>query len=396
VETLDARLDAHASARQQEDVGAREPSQDGVKFLLVDDLADNLVALSALLKRPDLTLFTARSGTEALELLLQHDFALAIIDVHMPEMDGFELAELLRGTERCKHLPIIFATAAPREQHRVFKGYESGAVDFLFKPIDPHILRHKADVFFQLYRQRQQLALEVSERERLLAETRETLRLNEMFTAALSHDLRTPLSAIVAGAALLASSEPDGQKRVAERILSSGRRMTEMIDQLLDLSRARLSGGIAIAPARVDLRALAERIVGELRVSAPSAVLEIHASGDLFGDWDDGRLSQVLSNLLTNAIRHGRAGVVHIELAGDDPACVSLSVHNAGAIADEVRSQLFDPFRSGNATISRKEGLGLGLYIVNQIVEAHGGEIEVQSDPALGTRFTVTLPRVRS
>jgi two-component system sensor histidine kinase/response regulator len=101
---------------------------DPVKFLLVDDLEDNLVALSALLRRPDLELelYMAGSGTEALELLLQHDFALAIIDVHMPHMDGFELAELLRGTERCKHLPIIFATAAPREQHRVFKGYESG------------------------------------------------------------------------------------------------------------------------------------------------------------------------------------------------------------------------------------------------------------------------------
>jgi signal transduction histidine kinase len=313
----------------------------------------------------------------------------------MPEMDGFELAELLRGTERCKHLPIIFATAAPREQHRVFKGYESGAVDFLFKPIDPHILRHKADVFFQLYRQRQQLALEVHERERLLLETRETLRLNEMFTAALSHDLRTPLGAIVAGAALLSGTEQEVQRRVAERILSSGRRMTEMIDQLLDLSRARLSGGIAVTPARLDLRALAERIVGELRISAPNAVLEIAASGDLVGEWDDGRLSQVLSNLLTNALRHGQAGTVRVELVGTEPLFVKLSVHNAGVIAADVRSQLFDPFRSGNATLSRKEGLGLGLYIVKQIVEAHRGDIEVESDAATGTRFTITLPRVQ-
>jgi signal transduction histidine kinase len=369
---------------------------ESVKFLLVDDLADNLVALAALLKRPDLTLFTARSGTEALELLLQHDFALAIIDVHMPGMDGFELAELLRGTERCKHLPIIFATAAPREQHRVFKGYESGAVDFLFKPIDPHILRHKADVFFQLYRQRQQLALEVRERERLLTETRETLRLNEMFTAALSHDLRTPLGAIVAGASLLTGGEQERDRKVAERILSSGRRMTEMIDQLLDLSRARLSGGIAIAPQRVDLRALAERIVGELRISAANAAIETSASGDLFGDWDEGRLSQVLSNLLGNAIRHGEAGTVGLALRGEEPDSVIFSVHNGGTIPDDVRAGLFDPFRAGGAAKSRKEGLGLGLYIVKQIVEAHGGRVEVQSDGATGTRFTVTLPRNRS
>jgi signal transduction histidine kinase len=368
-----------------------------VKFLLVDDLEDNLVALGALLRRPELELHSVGSGTEALELLLKHDFALAIIDVHMPHMDGFELAELLRGTERCKHLPIIFATAAPREQHRVFKGYESGAVDFLFKPIDPHILRHKADVFFELYRQRQQLSLEVSERERLLRETRETLRLNEMFTAALSHDLRTPLNAVIAGAALIGQTGTEPTvKKVAERILSSGRRMTEMIEQLLDLSRARLSGGIGIAPQPTDLRGVAERIVSEVQAASPSAVIELVASADLQGEWDEVRLSQVLSNLLTNAVRHGADGTIRVWLEGTQPNRVSLCVQNPGVIADEVRSQLFDPFRAGGAFQTRREGLGLGLYIVKQIVEAHAGSIEVASDEEHGTRFTIRLPRRRS
>jgi signal transduction histidine kinase len=146
----------------------------------------------------------------------------------------------------------------------------------------------------------------------------------------------------------------------------------------------------------MDLRALAERIVGELRISAPTAVIETTASGDLFGDWDEGRLAQVLSNLLANAIRHGQAGTVGLALRGDHPASVALSVQNAGVIADDVRACLFDPFRAGSVTLSRKEGLGLGLYIVKQIVEAHGGRVEVQSDAASGTRFTVTLPRARS
>jgi two-component system sensor histidine kinase/response regulator len=373
------------------------PAFEPVKFLLVDDLEDNLVALSALLRRPELELHTAGSGTEALELLLKHDFALAIIDVHMPHMDGFELAELLRGTERCKHLPIIFATAAPREQHRVFKGYESGAVDFLFKPIDPHILRHKAEVFFELYRQRQQLSLEVSERERLLSETRETLRLNEMFTAALSHDLRTPLNSVIAGAALIGQSSADPMaKKVADRILSSGRRMTEMIEQLLDLSRARLSGGIGIAPKSTDLRSLAERIVGEVQAAAPKAVIQLAAEGDLRGEWDDSRLAQVLSNLLTNAVRHGAAGTITVQLDGHQRESVRLSVHNAGVIPEEVRTQLFDPFRSGGDPQTRREGLGLGLYIVKQIVEAHAGTIDAYSDAESGTRFIIRLPRLRS
>jgi PAS domain S-box-containing protein len=129
-----------------------------IKFLLVDDLAENLAVLEALLRRDDLEILSARSGTEALELLLVHDFALAFIDVQMPGMDGFELAELMRGADRSKHIPIIFVTAGSREKARVFRGYESGAVDFIFKPVDPDMLRQKADIFFDLYRQRQLLA----------------------------------------------------------------------------------------------------------------------------------------------------------------------------------------------------------------------------------------------
>jgi len=108
-----------------------------VKCLLVDDLAENLVATSALLRRDDVMVLEARSGTDALNLLLEHDVALALIDVQMPDMDGFELAELMRGSERTRHVPIIFATAGDRDHHRLFKGYESGAVDFLYTPIDP-------------------------------------------------------------------------------------------------------------------------------------------------------------------------------------------------------------------------------------------------------------------
>ena len=167
-----------------------------VKCLIVDDLEENLLVLSALLERDDVQLLTARSGAEALELLLIHDVALVLLDVQMPEMDGFEVAELLRGSERTRHIPLIFVTAGAREQQRLFKGYDTGAVDFIYKPIEPRILKNKADVFFELYRQRQQLALELQDRS-------ETLRLNELFSALLAHDLRSPLSAILASAQLL-------------------------------------------------------------------------------------------------------------------------------------------------------------------------------------------------
>jgi len=128
------------------------------KILLVDDVEENLVALSALLRRPDVETMIAHSGDEALELVLQHDFALALVDVQMPEMNGFELAELMRGTEKSKYIPIIFVTAAGGDAIRIFRGYETGAVDFLFKPIDAHILKHKVDTFVRLDQQKQQLA----------------------------------------------------------------------------------------------------------------------------------------------------------------------------------------------------------------------------------------------
>ena len=125
-----------------------------IKFLLIDDMSENLFAIEAIIRRKDLEVLVARSGSDALDLLLVHDVSLALLDVQMPGMDGFELAELMRGVERTKHVPIIFVTAGARDPKRVFKGYESGAVDFLFKPIDPHILKSKADVFFDLAQQR--------------------------------------------------------------------------------------------------------------------------------------------------------------------------------------------------------------------------------------------------
>ena len=172
--------------------------------------------------------------------MLAHDVALAFLDVQMPEMDGFELAELIRGSERTRHVPLIFVTAGGRDERRMFKGYESGAVDFLYKPIEPHILRNKAEVFFQLYRQRQQLARELQERT-------ETLRLSEMFTAVLGHDLRNPLSAILTSARLLEhEANPPEVRQIGTRVSSSARRMSRMIEELVDLARARLAGGIPI------------------------------------------------------------------------------------------------------------------------------------------------------
>ena len=367
---------------------------ESIKFLLVDDVNENLVALEALLRRDGLEILTARSGTEALELILLHDFALAFIDVQMPEMSGLELAELMRGSERSRHVPIIFVTAGGWEPHRIFKGYESGAVDFLFKPIEAHILQHKADVFFELYRQRQLLSKQIAEREQLIREVQETLRLNEMFAAALGHDLRSPLSAIMTGAALLISRGDDKTMAIGNRILSSGSRMARMIEQLLDLSRARVGGGIPVTPSEVKLKEVAEKVVAEHQAASPGRELTLETSGALEGSWDEPRLAQVLSNLIGNALEHGVSDTpITVRADGTSPREVILTVNNKGQIPEQELPHLFEPFRSGRQAGRRSEGLGLGLYIVDQLVRAHEGTVHVTSNEGDGTTFEVRLPR---
>ena len=348
-------------------------------ILLVDDVAENLIVLEALLRREDLTILKARSGAEALELLLAHEVSLALVDVQMPEMDGFELAELMRGAERTKHVPIIFVTAGGRDPQRIFKGYESGAVDFLFKPIETHILASKVDVFLQLARQRQELA--------------GALQLNEVFVGILGHDLRNPLSSFQVGLEFLDGQLTDErQRRVLSRMRSSSQRMHAMIEELLDLTRMRLGGGVGLMrdPAPVDVRTLLERTVDELRAVHDSRAVVLDAPPGCSTIGDEERLNRLFSNLVGNAIVHGQADApVTVRAACTDQIVVD--VHNHGAIARELIGSIFEPFRSRQRTGGAK-GLGLGLYIADQIARAHGGSIDVSSTDSAGTVFTVRLP----
>ena len=223
-------------------------------------------------------------------------------------------------------------------------------------------------------------------------------RTREQFLAILGHDLRNPLGAIVMGATYLSVSEgmSDKQVKVSARILNSANRMSRMVSDLLDLTRTRLGAGIPITRRSIDLAGVCEQVICELEAVHPDSRLQLDLTGDLVGDWDSDRLTQVLSNLVANAVQHGRTdGAVRVTVRGDGDQIV-LSVQNHGrVIPDGAMKQIFEPMirepaRDGDRNIT---GLGLGLYIAREVVTAHGGTIRASSSEADGTTFTVELPR---
>ncbi|HYE39791.1 MAG TPA: HAMP domain-containing sensor histidine kinase [Ramlibacter sp.] len=360
---------------------------DSINILVVDDVPQNLVAISALLERPGLNIIQARSGQEALEVLLVEKVALALIDVQMPHMDGFELAELMRGSERTRSVPLIFLTAGARERKSWFRGYEAGAVDFLYKPIDEAILRSKVNVFVELFAKERQMS-------RQLEELKAALSLNELFVAVLGHDLRNPLSAILGGADLLARTSQDTMVvAAAARIRSSGRRMSDMVEQLLDVARIR-AGAIELRRETTNMESLSRSIVEELAAAHPHGGIHISCSGDVHCEADPVRMAQVMSNLLSNALQYGAAQEpVELVLDGASTAMLCLRIRNRGVIPAEALPSIFHPFQSRQVTNRPNQGLGLGLYIVKMFTESHGGTVGVESGPDGYTTFAVTLPR---
>jgi signal transduction histidine kinase len=386
-----------------------------VNILIVDDLAENLVALEALIRRDDLAVHAAASGEEALALLLEHEFALALLDVQMPGMNGFELAELMRGTERTRRIPIVFVSAAGRGMNHAFRGYEAGAVDFLHKPLDPYTVNSKVAVFVDMYRQRSEMrrqveALEVARREQqaLLEKLdaaqqglERAVKMRDNFMSIVAHELRTPLNTLFLESQLrrmqldrgdMAAFDAPRLDAMFARDDRQIRNMVRLIEDMLDVSRIR-SGTLSVRPVATELSALLKRVIDDLaqQATAVGSTIALHAPQTADGWWDAFRIEQIVVNLLTNALRYGGGKPVEVSLRpAVDGAHIEVRDHGIG-ISPEDQQRIFDQFeRAGGG--GSADGLGLGLYITQQLVEAHGGKIAVASEPGRGSVFSVFLP----
>jgi signal transduction histidine kinase len=351
--------------------------------LVVDDQPANLVSAEAVLAPLECRVATAASGAEALARVLTQDYALVLMDVHMPELDGYQTVELLQQQEASRDIPVIFLTAAHDSPERIHRAYALGAVDHITKPYDPDVLRGKVRAFLLIYER----AARAERRRRERSD-----RAKDLFLGALGHDLRNPLNTIVMGAHLTLQDAKSGraaQLSVARRIERASLRMTRMIEDILDLTRQQFAGGIALSRREMNLGDVCQAIVDEARLVHPEREVTLALDGDLAGVWDQVRIARVVANLLSNAIDHGEAEPVRVQARGHRDG-VTLAVMNRGVPIDpEMLPSLFDPFQRGETS----GGLGLGLYIVREIVQAHCGTVEVQSSFAEGTTFTVTLPR---
>jgi hypothetical protein len=369
-----------------------------VNILLVDDQPENLLALEAVLEDLGQNLVKARSGPEALLHVLREDFALVLIDVQMPEMDGFEFAALLSQRERSRLTPIIFMTAAEKSQSQIFRGYEVGAVDYILKPIVPEILRSKVAVFVDLARKAEKIRRQTE----LLreAERREHQKQMESalaFSRAVSHDLRAPLRHIESYADLLLRGYAERLDATGadylRRLNGAARRMTQLIDAMLKLTEATRCD---LSRERVDLSRVAASVAAELKRAEPSRRVEISVKEGLSVTGDPHLVRLLLENLVGNAWKFTRRredAVIEVgELERDGMPVVFVRDNGAGFDMKSV-DKLFAPFSRLHAR-GEFEGTGMGLATVGRIVDRHGGRIWAEAEVDRGATFYFTLPSV--
>ncbi len=374
-------------------------------ILIVDDREQNLIALEAILESCDTRIHRALSGNDALAQLLEQEYALVLLDVQMPEMDGFEVAHLMRKNARTRHVPIIFISAVSVESRDIFKGYESGAVDYMTKPVIPVILRSKVNVFLDLWRQRRALASSIAERERMAGElntakiaAERANNAKSAFLAAMSHEIRTPMNAILGmGEVLRESGLNAEQLQYLDVQTHAGENLLALINDILDLSKVE-ADQLHIESLSFNLHELVRGTRQMLLHKARDKGIELNYHIDpecprrVVGD--PLRLRQVLINLVDNAIKFTHTGSVTVTVGGDENGHLPFNITDTGiGIPETQRRHIFNPYRQAEGSTSRRfGGTGLGLSISSRLVRIMGGEIRVESVVEKGSTFHFHLP----
>jgi signal transduction histidine kinase len=386
-------------------------TRDAIDILLVDDEPRNLDALEAILAGPAYRLIRATGSDEALQALLAHDVAAIVLDIQMPGVSGVELAQIIKGTKKFREVPILFLTAHLMEDQDVIAGYGAGAVDYLTKPANPQILRHKIAVFAELFRKTRALAelnatLEsrvqerTAELERSEAALRAADKQKDVFLATLAHELRNPLAPLRMGVDLLLhGGSPESNARTLQVMNRQLDHMVRLIDDLLDV--ARISGGkLELKKAKVDVADTVQGVLETWRLFFNQRGQSVTArlDGAIFASADPTRLAQIIGNLLHNAAKFSPDGAsVRVDLTRENGQAV-IRVTDAGiGIVPGQLSRVFDMFarvdHPSAATTSSASGLGIGLALSRRLAEMHDGALTVESaGVGQGSVFSLSLP----
>lgn len=365
-------------------------------ILIVDDTPENLISLKKVLERHNFEVDTASSGEEALKKVLKNEYVLIILDVQMPGMDGFEVAEAISGYSKAKETAIIFLSAANTELKFITKGYSSGGLDYITKPVDMDILLLKVKTFYRIYEQSRKL---IEVQKALLDEIeyrKMAERKKDEFISIASHELKTPLTSVKGYVQLLARSVDKGDIPTVKKHLVKAQvqleKLNDLIAELLDISKIE-SGKLKFNKKYFELDLLLDGILEVIEHANPEfkIVRNGHLPKEIYAD--EMRIEQVIINFLTNAIKYSPGtNEIHVNVELNDEQ-LYLGVRDFGiGIVPELQNTVFEKFYRVEETAIHFQGLGIGLYISAEIIHRHGGEIGVKSNLGEGSEFYFTLP----
>lgn len=365
-------------------------------ILIVDDSPENIISLKKVLEKNDFEVDTASSGEEALKKILKKSYVLIILDVQMPEMDGFEVAEAISGYSKAKETAIIFLSAASANVNLITRGYSSGGLDYISKPVDMNILLLKVKTFYRIYEQSRAL----NEMQRALKEEiefrKEAERKKDEFISIASHELKTPMTSIKGYIQLLERSLDKNDlvttRTRLHKVQNQVEKLNLLIADLLDISKIE-SGKMKLNRKDFSFGHLLDHILEVMQQNNPKVKIIKKNCEDTHVFGDEMRLEQVIINFITNAIKYAPEGdEIHItcDIKGDE---LYFSVRDFGiGMSEEHQLKIFEKFYRIEETSERFQGLGIGLYICQEIIDRHKGKIGAHSIPGKGSEFYFQIP----